>query len=157
MKKVIGYGPKSEYFPSFPVILLLEEDGEKWVYRHSSIGPELNNKITDSDLSLFIDRFTIFEKPKDYRENHWLAIESNGVTWFLAEEGSSWRREKANDLLNQGSILIETDPVQALKILDIAGKLAGTNLEELISQLESKRIDEKESLESIYQRTEYKR
>ena len=152
MKKVIGYGPKADYSPFFPVILLLEENGKKSVYRHPSIGPELNNEVKNSDLSPFMDRFVIFESPKDYRENHWLAIEPNGIIWFLAEDSAAWRKEKADSLLKQGTDMIKSNPTRALQILDSAGRLARANLKELISQLESKRVNERESLEDIYGR-----
>lgn len=151
--KVIGYGPAEDDRPFYPSVLVLQDEESKYLFRDGTLSSPLNESLPDDAFSELLAKSKLQEfGPIDYKSDSWFSIEEDGVQWFPASETNKRRSERAKILMEEGRKRTTTDPLESLRLLSIAGKLAGTDVRKLVKSLEEVRKDENESLEDLLKR-----
>ena len=151
--KVIGYGPVEDDRPFYPAILVLQGEESKYLFRDESFSSPLNELLPDEAFQELIEKGKLQEFGHiEYKSGFWFSIEEDGVRWFPASETHKLRSERAKILMEEGKKRTISDPLESLRLLSLAGKLAGTDVKKLIKSLEEVRKNDDETLDELFER-----
>lgn len=147
---IIGYGPVISWYPHVPEFIVLQTPTKIVKCDQSGKTTDLTPKSLDDLVAN--KQIRLLDKHIQYENGDWVAIESGSPVSFVkfkSNEIQKWTVDRATKMINEST---KQNPLRSLSTLDVAAKLCGIKLAELMRTLESKRIDKSDSIEDILKR-----